>query len=101
MTISKTYRFDLTIPAYADSRIRVRKKGQITLPQKLREEWHIIEGSFISLSAAENQAVIRPIKRTKIIEDAGALGPSDKDEIEFATMDLEFLVQYYSKKYKK
>jgi AbrB family looped-hinge helix DNA binding protein len=80
-------------------RIRVRKKGQVTLPQELRDWWEIGEGSEIVLAAEKDHAVIRPVRGT-IKQDAGSLGQSDKGEIDFAVMSPELLSQYYSKKYR-
>jgi len=81
-------------------RVRVRKKGQITLPQDLRNQWELNEGSEISLISDGDHAVIRPIRRTKIKEDAGSLGQAGKDEIDFAIMDPELISDHYSKKYR-
>lgn len=83
------------------SRVRVRKRGQITLPQEIRNRWRIQEGSEIDIISDEDQAIIKPIKRTRIQEDAGALGPADKDEIEFAIIDPELISQHYAKKYRR
>lgn len=80
----------------------MRKKGQITLPQKLRRKWGLNEGSeivIITAAAEEDQAVIRPVKRIRVKEAAGSLGQADSDEVEFAVADPELLSQYYLKKY--
>jgi AbrB family looped-hinge helix DNA binding protein len=81
-------------------RVRVRKKGQITLPQRIRNEWKVVEGSEIDIFPDGDQATIRPVKRTKIREEAGALGRAAKDEIDFAVLDPELISQYYSRKYR-
>lgn len=82
-------------------RVKVRKKGQITLPQKLRRRWGLDEGSEIVIIAAaeEDQAIIRPVKRIRVKDEAGSLGQADRDEVEFAVADPELLSQYYLKKY--
>jgi AbrB family looped-hinge helix DNA binding protein len=80
-------------------RIKIRKKGQITLPQELRTQWEVGEGSEISLVAEGDHAVIKPIRRTKVGEEAGSLGRADKDEIDFAIIDPELVSMHYSKKY--
>ena len=90
----------MLICALQKVRIRVRKKGQITLPQALRKRWEIDEGSEIALAEEENRAVISPIKRTRIRHDAGSLGRADKDEIDIAIMDPELVSDHYSKKYR-
>ncbi|HZW57596.1 MAG TPA: hypothetical protein VFF30_15010 [Nitrososphaerales archaeon] len=46
-----------------------------------------------------DHAIISPIRRTKIKEDAGSLGQADKDEIDIAIMKLVSL--HYSKKYRR
>jgi len=81
-------------------RIRVRKKGQITLPQQLRNRWEVDEGSEIALVEEGDHAVISPIRKTRIREDAGTLGHADKDEVDVAIMDPELLSEHYSKKYR-
>lgn len=82
------------------TKIRVRKKGQITLPQDLRARWEVSEGSELALIEEGDHAIIRPVRRTRIKEEAGSLGRSDKDEIDFATMDSELVSEYYSRKYR-
>ena len=82
-------------------RVRVRKKGQITLPEQIRSKWKLDEGSEIYIIPSAGQAVIKPIKRTDVREEAGALGQADKDEVSFAILDPEFISQYYSKKYRR
>lgn len=81
-------------------KVRVRKKGQITLPQQLRNRWGIDEGSEIVIAAEDDQAIIRPVRQTRVREDAGSLGRADSDEIDFAVIDPELVSQYYSKKYR-
>ena len=82
-------------------RIRVRKKGQITLPQDLRNRWEVGEGSELALVEEGNHAVISPIRRTKVREDAGSLGQADKDEVDIAIMDPELVSSHYLKKYRR
>jgi AbrB family looped-hinge helix DNA binding protein len=84
-------------------KMRVRKKGQVTLPQKLREKWGIDEGSeVIILSVDNDKALIKPVRKTNVRQASGSLGEPTKpsDEIEFATLDPELLARYYSKKYR-
>jgi AbrB family looped-hinge helix DNA binding protein len=57
-------------------RVKVRKKGQVTLPQQIRNKWKIEEGTEIDIIPSEDQAIIRPIKNTKVQEEAGSLGAS-------------------------
>ena len=81
------------------TRIRVRKKGQVTLPRELRDKWQIQEGSEIALTTEKDHAVIRPVRKTIIRQDAGSLGQPDKNEVEFAIIDPELVAKHYSKKY--
>ncbi len=80
-------------------RVRVRKKGQVTLPQPLRESWGMEEGSELSITAEGDRAIIRPVRRTRLEEDAGCLGKPDSDEVEFAIVDAELISEHYSRKY--
>ncbi len=84
-------------------KIRVRKKGQVTLPHSLREKWGIDEGSEVMiLSVDDNKAIIKPMRKINVRQASGSLGEPLKptDEIEFATLDPELLLRYYSKKYR-
>lgn len=83
--------------------MKVRKKGQVTLPQSLRERWGIHDGSeVIILAVDDDKAILKPMRKVSVREASGSLGkPSKrKDEIEFATLDPELIPRYYSKKYK-
>ena len=82
-------------------KVKVRKKGQITLPLELRKTWNLTEGSEIIFIYDENEAVLKPIRKVKVRENAGILGPPDSDEIEYATLDPELLAFYFEKKYGK
>ena len=80
-------------------RVKVRKKGQVTLPQDLRDRWGVEEGSELSITAEGDQAIVRPVRRTRLKDDAGCLGKPDSDEVEFAIVDAELVSEHYSKKY--
>ncbi len=83
--------------------MRVRKKGQVTLPEILREKWGIDEGSeVVILSVDDNKAILKPVRKTNVRKASGSLGEPVKpnDEIEFATLDPELIPMYYSKKYR-
>jgi len=77
--------------------LRVRKKGQVTLPQELRTFWGVREDSELSLIEEGDHAVVSPIKRTSIKEAAGSLGKANKDEIEFAIIEPRRISEYFSK----
>jgi len=84
-------------------RIKVRKKGQVTLPQSLRERWGIAEGSEVMILAVDDdKAILKPIRRVNVRQASGSLGEPLKpnDEVEFATLDPELIPRYYSKKYR-
>ena len=83
-----------------EMRIKVRKKGQITLPLELRKNWEVSEGSELVLAPEGDHAVIRPVRKTKIKQEAGSLGQADRDEIEVAVLDPELVPQHYFKKYR-
>jgi len=83
--------------------MRVRKKGQVTLPQSLRQKWGIDEGSEVMILAVDDdKAVLKPVRRISVRQASGSLGEPLKpsDEIEFATLDPELIPRYYSKKYR-
>ena len=80
-------------------KVRVRKKGQITLPQQLRDRWGVDDGSELLIAAEDDHAVIRPVRRTRVKDGAGSLGQPDSDETEFAIVDPELVSQHYTKKY--
>lgn len=83
--------------------MRVRKKGQVTLPQSLREKWGIDEGSEITILAVDgDKAILKPVRKTNVRQASGSLGEPLKssDEIEFASLDPELIPRYYSKKYR-
>jgi AbrB family looped-hinge helix DNA binding protein len=84
-------------------RIKVRKKGQVTLPHSIREKLGIAEGSEVEISSVDDdKAVLKPIRKVDIRRSSGLLGEPRKrnDEIEFASLDPELIPRYYSKKYR-
>jgi len=42
--------------------LKVRKKGVIILPKKLREQLHLEEGSQLIAEAVEGKIILRPLK---------------------------------------
>ena len=80
-------------------RVKVGKKGQVTLPRLLRKRWGVEEGSELLITAEGDQAIVRPVRRTILRDDAGCLGKPDSDETEFAIVDAELMPEHYSKKY--
>ena len=79
--------------------VQVRKKGQITLPARLRRTLSISEGSELLLIPSGRGILLKPVRKIKVAECSGALGRGDEDELEFAKLDPELLPQYFKKKY--
>lgn len=82
-------------------RIRIRRKGQITLPVELRRALGIKEGSELIFIQTKEGVVLKPLKKTIVRESAGALGTGSKEELPFATLDSELIPHYYEGKYKR
>lgn len=80
-------------------KVRVRKKGQLTLPIEIRKAWGINEGSELIFIYDENKAIVKPRRRIRVKDFSGALGESHKDEILFSILDPELLPLYYKEKY--
>ena len=80
-------------------RLKLRRKGQVTLPAAMRRLWSVEEGSELSLSFNEDYATLKPIKRIDVRGSSGALGSGDEDEVELAVLDPEFVPVYYEGKY--
>jgi AbrB family looped-hinge helix DNA binding protein len=78
---------------------QVRKKGQVTLPARLRRAFGISEGSELLLIPSGRGILIKPVRKTRVAECSGALGKGNEEELEFAKLDPEFLPQYFKKKY--
>ena len=79
--------------------IKVRKKGQITLPAFVRKQWNLQENDEIILILKGNEGIIKPKKIVSVKDIAGRLGHGDEDEIEFAVTDPALLPDFYQKKY--
>lgn len=82
-------------------RIRIRRKGQITLPVELRRTLGVREGSELIFIQTKEGVVLKPLKKTRVRESAGALGTGSKEEFPFATLDSELIPHYYERKYKR
>jgi len=81
--------------------VRLGRKGQISLPQRLRELWGISENSKLLIIFDEDHAIIRPIKKLSVEEGAGILGPPSEDEVEYAALDPELIPLYFEEKYRR
>ena len=43
------------------SRVRVKRKGQITIPQELRTQLGIEEGAILEIASEDNKIVLKPL----------------------------------------
>jgi len=81
-------------------RVRIRKKGQLTLPIEIRRSWKLSEGSELVIMYDERKAIVKPRRRIKVRKYSGALGEPSEDEIEYSILDPEFLPLYFEEKYR-
>ncbi len=79
--------------------VRVRKKGQLTLPVEIRRIWGLREGSELIFIYDERGATVKPMRRVKVREFSGALGDPCEDEVAFSILDPELLPLYLKEKY--
>jgi AbrB family looped-hinge helix DNA binding protein len=64
-----------------DLRSRVTKKGQITVPVKLRREFQLAAGKNVSFESSRQGIIIKPVH--DIIDSAGALAKfAGRDAVE-------------------
>jgi AbrB family looped-hinge helix DNA binding protein len=43
------------------SRVRVKRKGQVTIPQELRTQMGIEEGAILEITKEDNKIVLKPL----------------------------------------
>jgi AbrB family looped-hinge helix DNA binding protein len=43
------------------SRVRVKRKGQVTIPQQLRAEFGIEEGAILEITKEDDKIVLKPL----------------------------------------
>jgi AbrB family looped-hinge helix DNA binding protein len=53
------------------SRVRVKHKGQVTIPQEMRNKLGIEEGAFLDISTQDGTIVLRPAPRLEAGEPVG------------------------------
>jgi len=53
------------------SRVRVKRKGQVTIPQELRTQFGIEEGAILEIAAEDNKIVLKPLPRLEAGEPVG------------------------------
>ncbi|MCD6369329.1 MAG: AbrB/MazE/SpoVT family DNA-binding domain-containing protein [Thermoproteales archaeon] len=80
-------------------RVRIRKKGQLTLPIEIRKAWGLQEGSELIFIYDEEKAVVKPRKKINVREFSGTLGDPSEDELEFSVLDPELIPLYFKEKY--
>ncbi len=80
-------------------KIRLRKRGQITLPIEVRERWGVGEGSELLLMYDDRKAILKPKKKIRVKEYAGILGEASEDEVFFSIVDPSLLPLYLEEKY--
>jgi AbrB family looped-hinge helix DNA binding protein len=53
------------------SRVRVKRKGQVTIPQQLRTQLGIEEGAILEVTAEDNKIVLKPLPPLEAGEPVG------------------------------
>ena len=81
------------------AKVKLRKRGQLTLPLEVRRPWRLSEGDALIIAYDKNSAIIKPQKKIKVRNASGALSPEDEDEVEYAVTDPALLPSYYEDKY--
>jgi len=76
--------------------VRLRQKGQITIPAEIRRKMGLVENDELILTLEDDHIILRPL-HARI--PSRYLKASD-DEVEFAIMDPELLPYYYEVKYR-
>ena len=63
--------------------------------------WNIDEGDQIVFIYNSKIAIVKPWRKIKVEECAGALGPPMEDEVEYSIINPELLPEYYRRKYRQ
>jgi AbrB family looped-hinge helix DNA binding protein len=66
--------------------VRVKRKGQVTIPVKLRRRFEIEEGDLLSIDAKDSQTIVMKLRRS--LEPGKPVGPEQQKKI---LKDLEKL----------
>ncbi len=53
------------------SHVRVKRKGQVTIPQELRTKLGIEEGAILEITAEDNKIVLKPLPPLEAGEPVG------------------------------
>ena len=64
-------------------RTKIRKRGQITIPSKMRKNWNMREGSEVMIETRNDELIIHPVISDPIKEGFGLFGKEtlDADEL--------------------
>lgn len=64
-------------------RTKIRKRGQITIPSKMRKNWNVREGSEVMIETRNDELIIHPVISDPIKEGFGLFGKEtlDADEL--------------------
>jgi len=60
-------------------RTKIRKRGQITIPSKMRKNWNMREGSEVIIETRNDELIIHPVISDPIKEGFGLFGKEKLD----------------------
>jgi AbrB family looped-hinge helix DNA binding protein len=81
--------------------VKIGKRYQITIPKKIRKKWKIREGDEVFLVQERDKLSIIPKVRDPLGEASQLFGKASDDEEIYASLDQEFLPEYWRKRYAK
>jgi len=70
--------------------IKIGRRGQITLPSLLRQQFGLQEGDSLAVISQEDQVILKPLHRT-LLDMRGSVpvsGPQDLDEVRRQAIQL-------------
>lgn len=59
--------------------VRVKHKGQVTIPVRLRRRFEIEEGDLLSIDAKDSQTIVMKLRRS--LEPGNPVGPEQQEKI--------------------
>lgn len=66
-------------------RVKIRKKGQLTIPSRFRRQSNIKEGSEVLIETRDNELIIHPLVSDPVKEGFGLFGKETPDSRELKT----------------
>jgi AbrB family looped-hinge helix DNA binding protein len=60
-----------SLPVSKLSHVRVKRKGQVTIPQKLRSQFGIKEGTILEIKAEDDKIILKPLPLFEAGEPVG------------------------------